>query len=123
MVYYIPHHGVISSGRFRVVFDASCKTNKNISLNEIQLVGEKLQRDLHEITMRFRRFPIAINADIKKMYRQVKIIPKQWNLQRIFWRKDTEEPIREYCITRVIYGMASAPHCSVRAGGGGCNYV
>lgn len=105
-----------------MVFDASCKTNKNISLNEIQLVGEKLQRDLHEITMRFRRFPIAISADIQKMYRQVKIIPKQWNLQRIFWRKSPKEPIREYSITRVIYGMASAPHCSVRAMVEGANF-
>lgn len=123
MVYYIPHHGVVSSGRFRVVFDASCKTNKNMSLNEIQLIGEKLQRDLHEITMRFRRFPIAISADIQKMYRQVKILPKQWNLQRIFWRKDPGDPIGEYCITRVIYGMASAPHCAVRAMVEGANML
>lgn len=27
MVYHIPHHGIMSSERFRVVFDASCPTN------------------------------------------------------------------------------------------------
>lgn len=52
MVYHIPHHGVYSSNKFRVVLDASCKTDRNISLNEVQLVGEKLQRDLTETTMR-----------------------------------------------------------------------
>lgn len=53
--YYIPHHGLISSKKFRVVFDGSCKTTTGISLNEAQLVGPKLQKDLHEIIMRFRR--------------------------------------------------------------------
>lgn len=115
LTYYVPHHGVSSDVKFRVVFDASCKTDKNISLNDVQLVGEKLQRDLNEIVMRCRRHKIAISADIKMMYRQVKIIPEHWNLQRIFWREDTMQPIKEYCIIRVIYGMASAPHSSIRA--------
>lgn len=60
MVYYIPHHGVVTSGKFKVVFDASCKTNLNLSLNDIQLVGEKLQCDLYEQIMRFRRHLIGI---------------------------------------------------------------
>lgn len=115
MVNYIPHHGVKCSHKFRVVFDASCKSDKNISLNEVQIVGEKLQRDLLETIMRFRRHPIAVSADIKMMYRQIKIIPEHWNLQRIFWREKATDPLKEYHITRVIYGMASAPHCSVRA--------
>lgn len=45
MCYHIPHHGVVSSTKFRVVFDGSCKTNLGISLNDIQFVGPKLQRD------------------------------------------------------------------------------
>lgn len=116
MVFHIPHHGVHeSSEKFRVVFDASCKTDANISLNDAQMVGERLQKDLHVIILRFRRHPIAICADIAKMYRQVKISESQYDLQRIFWRETSDEPIKEFCITRVIYGMASAAHCSVRA--------
>lgn len=32
--YYIPHHPVLK--KFRIVFDASCRTDKGISLNEAQ---------------------------------------------------------------------------------------
>lgn len=115
MVYYIPHHGVFTSNKFRVVFDASCKTNEEISLNDIQLVGEKLQRDLHEQIMRFRKHAIGIIADINKMYRQVKIIPSQYNLQRIFWRENPNDKLKEYCLVVITYGLASSPHCAVRA--------
>lgn len=59
MCYHIPHHGVISSTKFRVVFDGSCKTNLGISFNDIQFVGPKLQKDLAEIIMRFRRHKFA----------------------------------------------------------------
>lgn len=114
-VYYIPHHGVISSGKFRVVFDGSCKTDKGISLNDAQMIGEKLQRNLFEHIMRFRRHRIGIIADIKKMYRMVKIVPKQWNVQRIFWRENKYEPIKEYQLIVVTYGLASSAHCAVRA--------
>lgn len=115
MIYHIPHHGVVTSNKFRVVFDASCQTDAKLSLNDIQMVGEKLQRDLHEQIMRFRRHAIGISADIKKMYRQVRIIPEQHNLQRIFWRESPQTKLKEYCLTTVIYGLASSPHCAVRA--------
>lgn len=65
--------------------------------------------------MCFRKHKIAISADIKMMYRQVKILPEQYNLQRIFWREHKNEPLKEYYINRVIYGMASASFCAVRA--------
>lgn len=81
----------------------------------MQLVGAKLQKDLIEIIMRLRRWKIGINADIKQMFRQVKIVPEQWNLQRVFWRGNEHEPLREYWIVVVIYGNASSPHCAVRA--------
>lgn len=74
-----------------MVFDCSCKTNKGISLNEVQLVGAKLQRDLHEKIMTSRRHKIAISTDVKEMFRRVRIIIEQWNLQRIFWRKDSKK--------------------------------
>lgn len=44
MVYYIPHHAVTTSGEFKVVFDASCRTKLGISLNQAQLIGAKKKR-------------------------------------------------------------------------------
>lgn len=111
--YHIPHHAVLK--KFREVFDASCRTDRGVSLNEIQLVGEKLQEDLAPLIMRFRCKPIAITADIKKMYLQVKIHPDQWDLQRVFWRASQDDEIQEYWLTGVTFGVSSAPHCAVRA--------
>ena len=42
MVYYIPHHCIPKDNR--IVYDASCKTDKGLSLNDIQLLGPKLQK-------------------------------------------------------------------------------
>lgn len=106
---------MISSKKFRVVFDGSCKTDSGISLNEAQFVGPKIQKDLYEIIMRFRRHKIALTTDIKKMYRQIKIIPEQYNLQRIFWREHPSMPLKEYCLVVVTYGLSSSPYLSVRA--------
>lgn len=60
--YHIPHHAVLK--KFRIVNDASCITDQGISLNDVQLIGEKLQDDLADLIMRFRCRPIAITADI-----------------------------------------------------------
>lgn len=111
--YHIPHHPVLK--KFRIVFDASCRTDSGVSLNEIQLIGEKLQDDLTDLVMRFRCHPVAITSDIKKMYLQVRVSPEQWDLQRIFWRPNKQEEIQEYWLTVVTFGMSSAPHCAIRA--------
>ncbi|XP_036327151.1 uncharacterized protein LOC118739748 [Rhagoletis pomonella] len=113
MVYYIPHHCVTK--KFRVVFDASCRTDKGVSLNEVQMLGEKLQRDLAEIVMRFRRHKVAVIGDIKMMFRQVLVSRDQWDLQRIFWRERDCDPLREYWLKVVTYGMTSSAFNAVRA--------
>lgn len=70
IAYYIPHHAVLD--KFRIVNDASCKTDRGVSLNQVQMVGEKLQDALFWILLRFRMNPFAFTADIRKMYLQVK---------------------------------------------------
>lgn len=37
------------------------------------------------------------------------------DLQRVFWRTGTASEIKECWLTTVIFGMASEPHCAVRA--------
>lgn len=66
--YYIPHHAVAIDRKFRVVFDASAKTTNGNSLNDIQYVGPRLQRDLADIIMNFRVGQHAVTADICKMF-------------------------------------------------------
>lgn len=114
--YIIPHHAVKGKKKkFRVVFDASAPTSTGVSFNDIQLLGPKLQGDLSDIIIRFRMWEIAISADVRKMYRQIRIDPEQWNLQRILWRESPTEPLKEYQLTVVTYGMASSGYNAVKA--------
>lgn len=113
LVYYIPHHCVTKN--FRVVFDASSKSDNNLSLNETQMTGERLQSNIVDIVFRFRCFKVGFSADITQMYRQIKVNKKQWDLQRVFWRSNEIEPLCEYWLTCVTQGMTFAAHSAVRA--------
>lgn len=110
--YYIPHHAVLQ--KFRVVFDASALSTNGLSFNEIQLAGPRIQDELYVIILQFRLGRIGINADIKKMFRQIKIDKSQWDMQRVFWREGPHQPISEYQLTVVTYGMKSSPFNSTR---------
>lgn len=76
--YYTPHHGVVTSSKFRVVINASCKTTSGISLNECQLVGAKLQSDLANILMKFRSHETAkrlnLTVNSKKFYGDIHLM-------------------------------------------------
>lgn len=110
--YYIPHHAVTK--RFRVVFDASCATTNGNSVNDIQMTGPNLQEELDIIVMRFRSHRLVLIADIKKMYRQIEMGAEDLKYQKIFWRFKPNEPIKEYVLLTVTYGMKSSPFLAVR---------
>lgn len=111
--YWIPHHCV--QDKFRVVFDASTKTTTGLSLNDVQLIGERLQGELTYILYRFRCFKFAVIADVVQMFRQVMVDRLHWEYQRIFWRTHPSEPLKEYWLTCVTQGTASASFMAVRA--------
>ncbi|XP_058816948.1 uncharacterized protein LOC131680246 [Topomyia yanbarensis] len=115
---YLPHHPVFKESstttKVRVVSDASCKTSSGFSVNDKQLVGPVVQEDLLSIVMRFRTHPIAIVADIEKMYRQIQLHPKDRPLQRILWRSNRDDPLISYELQTVTYGFASAPFLATR---------
>ncbi|XP_031639210.1 uncharacterized protein LOC116351270 [Contarinia nasturtii] len=112
--YYTPHHGVLSSEKFRVVFNASSKTSTGITLNECQLTGEKLQSDLQMILLNFRKYRFGITADIEKMYRQILVHPSERKFQKILWRAKEGDPIGVFELKTVTYGHTCAPHCAIR---------
>lgn len=77
--YYLPHQCVLKpnsvSTKLRVVFDASCRTSSQISLNGILTVDPTIQDNIFTMLLRFRCYRYALTADIVKMYRQVLIHP------------------------------------------------
>lgn len=119
ITYYIPHHPVLketsSTTKLRVVFDASAKTTKGISLNEKLKSGPVIQDELFSILIRFREHTYVIGADVEKMYRQVWIKQDQRDLQRIVWRDSAEESLRHYRLNTVTYGTTPASYLAIRS--------
>jgi hypothetical protein len=116
--YYLPDHPVFkessSKTKTRVVFDGSAKTSNGLSLNDILQVGATVQPDLYSIVLRFGTHKVCFTAEIKKMYRQILLHPKDRDLQRSPWRYSSEKPIQEYRLTTLTYGTSSAPFLATR---------
>ncbi|XP_057662504.1 uncharacterized protein LOC130897587 [Diorhabda carinulata] len=116
--YFIPHLPVYRQDRvttkLRVVFDASCKTNSGYSLNDICLKGYQTQPNLYDILCRFRTFKYALIVDLEKMFRQIRINPKDLFLQNILWRDSAKEPLKCIELQTITYGMNCSPFLSTR---------
>ena len=116
--FYIPHHCVFkeesTSTKLRVVFDGSAKTSNGHSLNDALMVGATIQDDLLSIITCFRLHPIALSADIAKMYRQVGLEEPDRDFHRILWRNDPSEPMQHLRIKRVTYGISSSSFHAIR---------
>ena len=116
--YYMPMHGVekqsSTTTKLRVVFDASCKTTSGASLNDTLAVGPLLHPSLEEILIRFRSYRVALNGDISKMYREILLDPLDQQYHRFLWRSKPGGEIRDYCMRRVTFGVASSPYVAVR---------
>lgn len=100
--------------KLRVVFDASCPSDTT-SLNDQLLSGPKLQQDLANILSRFRLYLIPIITDIVKMYRQVLVHPEDRKHLHIFWRPDSSEPLVEYELNTVTYGVKDSAYQAIRS--------
>ena len=107
--WYLPHFPVVRPDRTttktRIVFDVSAKF-EGVSLNDAIYQGPKLQRELTDVLLRFRRNPVALMCDIAEMYLRIEVVPKDRPYQRFLWR--TQEP-DEYEFNRVVFGVNSSP--------------
>lgn len=117
--YYLPHHCVVkldsSTTKLRVVFDASAKSTTDVSLNDVMMIGPTVQDSLFDIVLRFRMYKYAFTADVSKLYRQVLVSPEHRKFQRILWRENRTDPLKELELSTVTYGTAAAPYLATRA--------
>ncbi|XP_063386428.1 uncharacterized protein LOC134672453 [Cydia fagiglandana] len=114
-VWYLPHFGVINPNKpnkLRTVHDAAAKSH-GVSLNSLLLTGPDLLQPLLGVLMRFREGAVALNADIREMFPQIKIIEKDRDAQRFLWRDTPGEPIRTYRMSSMIFGAASSPFTAI----------
>jgi len=110
--WYLPHSFewiVRTTIKTHVVFDASAKYN-GISLNDLIYCDPKLQQELFDVLLRFRRYPIAIIHDITEMYLQIMLSPTDRSCHRFLWKSsESENEIREYEFTRLVFGVNVSP--------------
>jgi len=98
----------------RVMFEATVKTQSGKSLNDIQLIGSRVQNDIFGILMRFREHRFVVIADVAKMYRQILIHPEERFLQSIVWRNSPDDNLSVYELQTVTYGTSSAPYLAIK---------
>ena len=81
--WYLPNFAIVrpETTKTRVVFDASAKFN-GLSLNDVICQGPKLQRDIFDVMIRFRRFPVTLVCDIAEMYLRIGISPSSTPFHR-----------------------------------------
>ena len=116
--YYLPMHAVFkdssSTTKLRVMFDGSATTASGTSLNQALLVGPTIQPTLSNTLLKFRCYPIALNSDISKMYREVMLYPPDKDLHRFVWRDSPSDPILDHRMCRVTFGVSASPFLAVR---------
>ena len=111
--WYLPHFPVVrpdkSTTKTRIVFDASA-CHQGISLNSVINQGPKLQKELSEVLLRFRKNTIAVACDIAEMYLQIEIAPKDRPYFCFMWRGiDRSRPPDIYEFSRVVFGVNCSP--------------
>ena len=110
--FYLPMHAVYKTSstttKIRAVFDASAKSSTGVSLNDTLLVGPTLHPPLVDVMLRFRLYPVALTANVSKMYRAVELTEADKDLHRFVWRSQPNEPLRDYRMTRVTFGVSAS---------------
>ncbi|XP_069365348.1 uncharacterized protein [Maniola hyperantus] len=115
--WYLPHFAVINPmkpEKLRVVHDAAAKT-KGVALNDMLLKGPDLLQSLPGVIMRFRQHAVAVTADIKEMFMQVKLRAEDRDALRYLWRGERRDsqPPEEYRMTSLIFGASSSPSTAI----------
>ena len=116
--WYLPHHPVShpKKSKTRIVFDASAKYHGKC-LNDMILQGPDLANNMLGVLLRFRSHTVALAADIKEMFHQVKLNNNDRNYMRfLFWEDgNMAKPPVDFQFLRHAFGVTSSPFV--------CNYA
>ena len=112
--FYIPHKPVVretaATTKMRVVYDASAHpTPDSVSLSECLNPGPPLQNKLWDVLVRQRAFPVAVNADLRRAFLQIRVKEADRDALRFHWRSSAEEEVETWRFTRVLFGLAPSP--------------
>ena len=104
-VWYLPHHAVLHpvKKKLRIVFDCAAM-QKGVSLNNSCLAGPDLTTKLVNVLLRFRKYDVAVTADVKAMYMQVKLPSQDRDCLRFLWKPAPSDPVMEYRMCSHVFG-------------------
>lgn len=109
--YYMPHRPVVressASTRIRPVFDGSAPSYNGLSLNNCLETGPNLIPNLPEMLIRFRRWKVALIADISKAFLQIRVRREDQDVHRFLWNFNGTRRIMRF--DRVPFGNKSSP--------------
>ena len=111
--WYLPHFPVVredkQTTKVRFVMDAAFQVGGRC-LNTEMLPGPKLQNDVMDLLLRFRRRPVALVGDINEMFSQIRLAETDRCFHRFLWRKmECEREPDVYESTRLIFGARASP--------------
>lgn len=112
--WYLPHFPVVredkETTKVRIVYDSAARYG-GVSLNDTMLSGPKLQQDIFDVLLRFRRNPVALVADLTEMFSQVVMAQKDRRYHRFLWRGlDLTRPPEVYEAMRLMFGDRASPY-------------
>jgi len=111
---YLPHRAVFKpesqTTLVKPVFDASCKTGRAPSLNEVLEKGPNMLELLSTILLRFRENKIGVIADIRKDFQIIEVNESDRDFLRFLWWKNPEtRQFKVYRHKRVVFGVNCSP--------------
>ena len=87
--WYLPYFPVVrpneSTTKVRIVFDGTARYDGK-PFNNVIKPSPKLQHDLVDVLLRFRRYSMALVCDIPGMYVRIGVHPQDRPYQRVLWR-------------------------------------
>ncbi|XP_062701620.1 uncharacterized protein LOC109433489 [Aedes albopictus] len=110
-VWYLPL-GVVRNPRkpekVRLIWDAAARV-EGVSLNDRMMKGPDLLAALPTILLRFRQKRIAFSGDIKEMFHQFLIRPRDRQAQRFVFRESPDQQPTIFVMDVATFGASCSP--------------
>ncbi|XP_033100115.1 uncharacterized protein LOC117103640 [Anneissia japonica] len=115
--WYMPHHAVYQahkSTKVRIVWNSAARY-KGLCLNDGFLKGPDLLNSLVKCFLHFRKENVAVVGDVKKMFNQIALVPRDQMFHRFVWRLGGSGTINHFQWLRLPFGDKPAPDISMMA--------
>ena len=110
--YYLPHHAVVQKAaammKVQVAFDASVCTQQSKSVNDVLNPGPSFLPDLVGLLLHFRKYVLAMQADIRKAFSMIGVQRKDRQYLCILWPNQNGKTIARR-LTKLHFEINCSP--------------